>query len=251
MIEVKDLTKKFRDKERGEVVAVDHISFEVKKGEIFGLLGPNGAGKTTTLRMLASVLVPSDGSARVAGFDVRQDSLKVRQNLGFLSGDMGLYHRLTPRETIRFFGRLHGMGGESLEKRTSELIERFDMLDFADSKVDSLSTGMKQKTALARTLVPNPPVLILDEPTSGLDVPTARTVEDFILEAKGEGKCIIFSSHVMEEVEYLCDRLAVINKGRIQAVGTMEALKEKTGKQRLREVFIGLLNWEEKEGKAS
>jgi sodium transport system ATP-binding protein len=241
MITAKDLTKVYRDKKRGEIVAVDHISFEAQSGEIFGLLGPNGAGKTTALRLLATILRPSGGTAKIGGHDIATEASKVREKIGFLSGDMGLYHRLTPRELLSFFGRLSGLNGRQLEQRINHLFTLFDMHEFAETKIDSLSTGMRQKTAITRTLVHDPPVFILDEPTSGLDVPTAQVVERFIREAKESGKCIILSTHIMEEAEYLCDRIAVIHHGKVRALGTMEQLRAITGKQRLREIFIELL----------
>jgi sodium transport system ATP-binding protein len=242
MIQVSDLTKTFRDKARGERAVVDRISFEVRDGEIFGLLGPNGAGKTTTLRMLATLLKPTSGRAMVGGHEVTAEPAAVRRLIGFLSGDMGLYHRLTPREILRVFGRLNGLGEERLRARIEEVVDMLQMRDFAGTKVDQLSTGMRQRAALARTLLHDPPVLILDEPTSGLDVPTARVIEEFILQARRSGKCILYSTHVMEEAEFLCDRIAVINDGRIRIIGTMGELKAATGHERLREIFLDLLD---------
>ncbi|HUJ22615.1 MAG TPA: ATP-binding cassette domain-containing protein [Bryobacteraceae bacterium] len=241
MIQLENLTKTFRDNGRGQRAVVDHISFEVRKGEIFGLLGPNGAGKTTTLRMLATLLKPSSGLARVGGYDVTSQSADVRRRIGFLSGDTGLYHRLTPREILLIFGRLNGMAEDALRARIAEMIEMLQMQTFADTRVDKLSTGMRQRAALARALLHDPPILILDEPTAGLDVPTARTIEEFIVRAKGSGKSVLYSTHVMEEAEYLCDRIAVIDRGVIRILGTMEELKRATGKLRLREIFIALL----------
>ncbi len=241
MITVNNLTKVYPDKKRGEIVAVDHISFDAHGGEIFGLLGPNGAGKTTALRMLATILRPSDGTAHIGGHDIIKEAAKVRNKMGFLSGDMGLYHRLTPREVLSFFGRLNGLNGSLLKQRIDHLFTIFDMHEFANTKIDTLSTGMRQKTAITRTLVHDPPIFILDEPTSGLDVPTSQVVERFIREARDSGKCIVLSTHIMEEAEHLCDRIAVINHGKIRALGTMEQLRTITGKQRLREIFIELL----------
>jgi sodium transport system ATP-binding protein len=241
MIQVHNLTKTFVDGKRGTVRAVDQVSFEVKDGEIFGLLGPNGAGKTTTLRLLATVMTPTNGSAVVGGYDVVREPEEVRKRIGFLSGDMGLYHRLTPREILTFFGQLNGLDGAALKDRTRQMIALLEMGSFADTKVDRLSTGMRQKVAIARTLIHDPPILILDEPAAGLDVPTARVIEEFILEARQAGKCILLSTHVMEEAEFLCDRMAVIHEGRIRATGTMEELRAVTGRQRLREIFLALL----------
>ncbi len=241
MIEVQDLTRTFADKKRGTVRAVDGVSFSVKPGEIFGLLGPNGAGKSTTLRLISTLLKPSGGRATVAGYDIVAQPEEVRRRIGFLTGDMGLYLRLSPREIMRFFGQMAGVEAGALQRRSAELIEMLDMKEFADTRTDRLSSGMKQKTAIARTLVHDPPVLILDEPTATLDVPTARVIEAAILEAKARGKCIIYSTHIMEEAEYLCDRIAVIHQGQIKVCGTMEDLRVRTGRQRLREIFLELL----------
>jgi len=221
---------------------VDHISFEVGPGEILGLLGPNGAGKTTTLRMLATLLKPSSGRARIGGRDVTAEPAEVRRKIGFLSGDTGLYHRLTSREILRIFGRLNGIDERRLRSRIDEVAAMLRMEEFIDTKIDKLSTGMRQRTSLARTLLHDPPILILDEPTSGLDVPTARAIEEFIVEARRSGKCILYSTHVMEEAEFLCDRIAVINEGKIRIIGTMNELKAATGRQRLREIFLALLD---------
>ena len=242
MIQVEELTKNFRDKSRGERAVVDHISFEVGPGEILGLLGPNGAGKTTTLRMLATLLKPSSGRARIGGRDVTAEPAEVRRKIGFLSGDTGLYHRLTSREILRIFGRLNGIDERRLRSRIDEVAAMLRMEEFIDTKIDKLSTGMRQRTSLARTLLHDPPILILDEPTSGLDVPTARAIEEFIVEARRSGKCILYSTHVMEEAEFLCDRIAVINEGKIRIIGTMNELKAATGRQRLREIFLALLD---------
>jgi sodium transport system ATP-binding protein len=241
LISVQELTKTFKDPKRGEVHAVNRVSFNVAKGEVFGLLGPNGAGKTTALRLLATLLKPSSGTAVLGGYDVVKDSAKVREQIGFLAGETGLYARMTPREILKFFGEMNGMSGAALAARVDEMIRRFDISKFADTRTDKLSTGMKQKTAIARTMLHDPPILILDEPTAGLDVPSARNIEQAVLEARREGKCIIYSTHIMEEAEFLCDRIAVINDGRITMTGTMEDLREATGKQRLREVFLELL----------
>lgn len=244
MIQVSGLTKTFTDPKRGTVRAVDDVSFEVGEREIFGLLGPNGAGKTTTLRMLATVIKPTAGTAVLNGYDVLHNPDAVRRQIGFLSGDMGLYHRLTPRETLVFFGELNGLRGGELKNRVEELFTKLDITKFGDTKVDKLSTGMRQKVAIARALIQNPPILILDEPAAGLDVPTAQVIEEFILNARAAGKSIILSTHVMEEAEYLCDRIAVIHDGRIKIVGNMAKLREATGKTRLREIFLSLLGLE-------
>jgi sodium transport system ATP-binding protein len=241
MIQVQELSKTFTDPKRGTQLAVDRVSFDVRAGEVFGLLGPNGAGKTTTLRLLGTLLKPTSGTATLDGFDINTAPGKVRAHIGFLSGDMGLYARLTPREILEFYGRLNEMSTERRQKRIAELFALLDMSGFADVRTDKLSTGMKQKTAIARTMLHDPPILILDEPSSGLDVPTARTIESAIMAAKKSGKCIIYSTHVMEEAEYLCDRIGVISGGRLKITGTMDELRAATGKHRLREIFLDLL----------
>lgn len=238
-IQVDQIKKAFADKKHGSRMAVDGISFEVFPGEIFGLLGPNGAGKTTALRVLATLLKPTGGTATLNGFDIVTQASEVRGSIGFLSGDMGLYGRLTPRELLRFFGDLNRLPNAAA--RVDDIMERFAITSFANSKIDKFSTGMKQKVAIARAMLCDPPILILDEPTSGLDVPASRAIEDAILDARQRGKCIVFSTHVMEEAEYLCDRIAVINDGKIRIIGTMDELRAATGKQRLREVFVDLL----------
>jgi sodium transport system ATP-binding protein len=244
MIDVQGLSREFADSKRGAFKAVDDVSFRVERGEIFGLLGPNGAGKSTTLRILATMLKATSGTAKVNGFDIAAEPAEVRRQIGFLTGDMGLYARLTPREVLRFFGELAEVPSAALEARIAELLSRLDMNSFADTRCDKLSSGMKQKTAIARTLVHDPPVLILDEPTATLDLPTARVIEASILEAKRMGKCIIYSTHIMEEAEYLCDRIGVIHQGRMRISGTMDELRAATGKQRLREIFLDLLGME-------
>jgi sodium transport system ATP-binding protein len=245
MIKVEHLSKTFSDSKRGTRLAVDDVSFDVRAGEVFGLLGPNGAGKTTTLRMLATLLKPTTGTATLNGFEITRDPQKVREQIGFLSGDMGLYGRLTPLEILNFFAKLNGMDSARRANKIQRLVTMLDMESFAGVRTDKLSTGMKQKTAIARTMLNDPPVLILDEPTSGLDVPTARAIETAIVEAKKAGKCVLYSTHVMEEAEYLCDRIGVISDGKMKMIGTMEELRAATGKQRLREIFLDLLGLEE------
>jgi sodium transport system ATP-binding protein len=241
MIHVDQLTKTFHDKKRGEIHALNAASFEVNPREIFGILGPNGAGKTTLLRLLATVLKPTAGTANINGHDIARDPAAVRASIGFLSGDMGLYGRLTAREILAFFGKLGGMDGAALKDRIQDVITRLDITSYADTRIDKLSTGMRQRVAIARTIVHDPPVLILDEPSYGLDVPSARLIENFVLEARNQGKCILLSTHVMEEAEYLCDRIAVIHEGRVRITGTMDDLRAATGKTRLREIFLELL----------
>jgi sodium transport system ATP-binding protein len=240
-IETQNLSKNYLDKARGVVQAVRNVSLQCGYGEIVGLLGPNGAGKTTTLRLLATVLEPTSGTARVSGFDVKEQSLEVRRRLGFLTGGTGLYGRLTPLEIFRFFGRLHDMSDDRIQSRSVELVRAFNMESFQHSHCDKLSTGQKQRVNLARTLLHDPPVIILDEPTAGLDIISSRTILDFIRESRAAGKCILFSTHYMTEAELLCDRIAMIHEGRILAFDSLDQLKEATGRDNLVDVFFHLV----------
>jgi sodium transport system ATP-binding protein len=238
MIEAERLCKVFQDKKRGEVRAVTNVSFTCKPGQIYGLLGANGAGKTTTLRMLATILEPTDGTARVAGFDLMKDPESVRRNVGFLSTATALYGRLSAFEMVQYFARLHGLDDATIAKRIDALFARLEMNEFRDRRCDKLSTGMKQKVSIARTLVHDPPVMIFDEPTLGLDVMAARTIVQFIRECRNEGKTVIFSTHVMSEVEKLCDHLGIIHGGRLLAEGTLAELRRDTGLQDLEDIFV-------------
>lgn len=238
MIEARQLTKIFRDKKRGEIRAVDSVTFRCEPGQIFGLLGVNGAGKTTCLRILATILRPSSGTASVNGHDVVNEPEKVRANIGFLSTATALYGRLTAREMVEYFGRLHGLSKEALRQRIESIFATLDMNEFRDRRCDKLSTGMKQKVSIARTLVHDPPVMIFDEPTHGLDVLISRTVVNFIRDCRARGKTVIFSTHVMREAEKLCDTIAFIHNGRIMAEGTLAQLRERAGAQDLEDVFI-------------
>ena len=237
-VEVDGLVKVFQDEGRGRVVAVDDVSFVVDRGEIFGLLGPNGAGKTTTLRTLATVLGPTSGRASVMGYDVVEDPTEVRRSIGFLSTSTALYPRLTARETLEFFARINGYPEERLKARVDALVQRFGLGSYARARVDKLSTGMKQKVSIARAIVHDPPVLIFDEPTVGLDVLNAHELQEVIRELKGEGKTIVFSTHIMSEAEKLCDRIGIIQGGRILACNTLEGLREATGLRYLEDIFI-------------
>ena len=241
MIEARELTKIFRDKKRGEIRAVDGVSFRCEPGKIFGLLGVNGAGKTTCLRMLATILRPSSGAASVNGYDVVNEPEKVRANIGFLSTATALYGRLTALELVEYFGRLHGLSREVLRARVETIFAALDMNEFRDRRCDKLSTGMKQKVSIARTLVHDPPVMIFDEPTNGLDVLISRTVVNFIRDCRERGKTVIFSTHVMREAEKLCDTIAFIHNGRILAAGALGPLRERAGAQDLEDVFIAIL----------
>jgi sodium transport system ATP-binding protein len=241
MIQARQLTKVFQDKKRGQVAAVDHVDFVCQPGRTFGLLGCNGAGKTTCLRVLAALLTPSAGTATVNGFDVVVDPEKVRASIGFLSAATALYGRLTAYEVVEYFGRLHGLSDDVLRPRIEELFHALGMNDFRDRRCDKLSTGMKQKTSIARTLVHDPPVMIFDEPTMGLDVLTARTVIGFIRDCGRRGKTVIFSTHVMSEVEKICESVAIIHGGRILADGTLGELRERAGLQSLEDIFVKLV----------
>ncbi len=242
MIQVEGLTKVFNDKKRGKIVAVNNLNFNCRKGQVFGLLGPNGAGKTTTLRILATMILPTKGEIMVNGLNVVKHAAKVRRQIGFLSSETGLYDRFTPRETVMFFGRINGMEDEIIKKRTAEIFHNLDMEDFQDVRVNKLSTGMKQKLSIARSIIHNPPVLILDEPTVGLDIITARTVIEYVKKFKEEGKCIVYSTHIMREAEKLCDVIAIIHQGNIIAKGTLQELKKNSLSDDLEEIFFGLIS---------
>jgi len=220
---------------------VDDVNIECKPGKIFGLLGLNGAGKTTLMRLLSTVLKPTSGTAKVNGFDILTDSQKVKASIGFLSSDTALYPRLTAEETVTYFARLNGIEEEIIQKRLENIFKIFDMENFRDRRVDKLSSGMKQKVSLARTIIHDPEVLILDEPTLGLDVITSRNIIQFIRRAKEENKCVLFSTHIMHEAEKLCDEIAIIHKGRILAVGTLGELQNRARLKDLDEVFVKLV----------
>jgi sodium transport system ATP-binding protein len=241
MIEASLLTKVFHDKKRGEIRGADAVTFRVGPGSIYGLLGANGAGKTTTLRMIATLLRPSSGTAVVAGFDVARDPDKVRANVGFLAASTALYARLTAREMISYFGRLNGLGGDALRARIHSLADELDMHEFLDRRCDKLSTGMKQKTSIARMLVHDPQVMIFDEPTLGLDVMAARAIVRFVRECRARGKTVIYSTHVMGEAEKLCDVIGIIHGGTMRAEGTLEQLRARTGEADLEECFVRIV----------
>jgi sodium transport system ATP-binding protein len=238
MIEARALSKRFHDKKRGEIHAVENVSFRCQPGQIYGLLGANGAGKTTTLRMLATILEPSDGTALVCGYDVVEHPEKVRANVGFLSTATALYPRLTAQELVEYFGQLNGLDEPTLKKRTDDIFNRLDMNGFRDRRCDKLSTGMKQKTSIARTLVHDPPVMIFDEPTTGLDVMTARTIIGFIADCRDRGKTVIFSTHIMSEVERLCDHVGIIHGGKLLAEGTVAGLRAQYSEHNIEEIIV-------------
>lgn len=238
MIEARHLVKRFRDKKRGVVCAVNDVSFFCRPGEIYGLLGANGAGKTTTLRMLATILAPSEGTAMVAGYDVVKDPQMVRSHVGFLSTATALYGRLSAQEMVEYFGRLHGLDEPTLRRRIDEIFARLEMDEFRDRRCDKLSTGMKQKVSIARTLVHDPSVMIFDEPTVGLDVMAARTIAGFIRECRDNGKTVVFSTHVMSEVEKLCDHIGIIHGGKLMAEGTLSELRSQYAIHDLEDLFV-------------
>jgi sodium transport system ATP-binding protein len=242
MIEVSSLCKSFPNAGGQSVIAADNITFTARPGEIFGLLGPNGAGKTTTLRILCTVLKPTSGSARVAGFDVVSQAAQVRHHIGFLSANTGVYDRMTAREMVEYYGQLHGLTAEQLRESIERLFEQLQMNEFRDVLGARMSTGMKQKVSIARALVHDPPVLIFDEPTAGLDVLVQRAVLQNIAALKGQGKCILFSTHIMREAEKLCDRLAIMHKGKILAMGSLDDLRELHGERDLEELFFRLVS---------
>ena len=238
MIEARSLSKRFQDKKRGEIRAVENVSFRCEPRRIYGLLGANGAGKTTTLRILATILEPSDGTAIVCGYDVVEHPEKVRANVGFLSTATALYPRLTAQELVEYFGRLNGLDETTLKRRVDDIFDRLDMNSFRDRRCDKLSTGMKQKTSIARTLVHDPAVMIFDEPTLGLDIMTARTITSFIRECRDNGKTVIFSTHIMSEVEKLCDTIGIIHDGKLLTEGTLAQLRQQHGETDLEEIFV-------------
>ena len=235
---VEALSKTFVDESRGEVRAVDSIHFECNKGEVFGLLGANGAGKTTTLRMLSTILKPTGGRAEILGNDVVKNPEGVRKNLGFFSASTALYPRLTARETVEFFARINAYPEDRVAERVSHLVDRFGLGKYADVRVEKLSTGMKQKVSIARTVAHDPVVLVFDEPTVGLDVLNALEVQETIKELRAEGKTIIFATHIMSEAERLCNRIAIIHGGRILTCDTLDGLREATGQRYLEDIFV-------------
>lgn len=244
MVQTNNLVKHFSDRNGKTVKAVDGVSFEAIPGKIFGLLGVNGAGKTTTLRMLSTVIAPTAGSASVAGFDVVRDSEQVRANIGFMSTSTALYGRLTAVEAIEYFGRLYGLSGDALAQRLAFVVDKLKLGDFKDRLCDKLSTGQKQRVNIARTILHDPPVLFFDEPTAGLDVVTSQTVMEFIEEAREKGKTILFSTHIMSEVERLCDDIAVIHDGKIRGRGSVAEIKAQTGEATLEKAFLKLVEFQ-------
>jgi sodium transport system ATP-binding protein len=242
MIRVEHLTKSFRDLRRGQVLAVEDLSFEAKPGEVLGLLGPNGAGKTTAMRILCTVLRPTSGTANIAGFDVATQPGQVRQHIGFMSVNTAVYDRMSAWELVEYFGRLYGMKEDHLQARLKEVFHTFQMDGFRDTLGAKMSTGMKQKVSIARAIIHDPPVMIFDEPTAGLDILVSRAVMKSIEQLRDLGKCILFSTHIMREVEKLCSRVAIVAKGRLQAIGTLHELRDQYHENDLEELFFRLVS---------
>ena len=242
MIIARQLTKFYADLRRGHFVALDNVSFEAKEGQIYGLLGPNGAGKTTALRILSTVLRPSSGTVTINGYDVVTQPALVRRQIGFVSANTAVYDRMTAWELVEYFGRLHGMKTGPLRVRMEELFERLQMNEIRDLLGSKMSTGMRQKVSIARAIVHDPPVVIFDEATSGLDVLVARALLKSVAELRLQGKCVIFSTHIMREAEKLCDRIAIIHRGSILAEGTLEELRDRHQERDLEELFFQLIS---------
>lgn len=241
MIVVDELVKQYADLRCGQFTAVDRIRFSARPGEIYGLLGPNGAGKTTTLRMLSTVLQPTGGRATVCGYDVLTQADQVRRHIGFMSANTGIYDRMTAWEMVEFFGRLYGLEDQDLHQRMETLFERLQMNEIREVLGGKMSTGMKQKVSIARALIHDPPVVIFDEATAGLDVLVARSLLKTVAELRDQGKCVLFSTHIMSEVEKLCDRVAIIHRGKILAEGTLPELRALHKEHDLEELFFQLI----------
>jgi len=242
MIRVDGLTKHFADLKRGRLVALDGVSFHAEPARIYGLLGPNGAGKTTALRILSTVLKPTAGTATINGFDVVTHSSRARHEIGFMSANTAVYDRMTAWEMVEYFGLLHGIPRDELAGRMERLFERLQMNEIRDLLGAKMSTGMKQKVSVARAIVHDPPVMIFDEPTAGLDVLVARALLKTVLELREQGKCIVFSTHIMREAERLCDRIAIVHRGHILAEGTLDELRRQHGERDLEELFFQLIS---------
>ena len=240
MIKVSNLHKSF-----GKVKAVRGISFEVRDGEITGLLGPNGAGKTTTLRMLYSLLPPDEGEIRIDGLDPTRDAMAIKQTLGVVPDSRGLYTRMTARENIVYYGKLHGMSAKDLTARIETLVETLNMADFIERRTEGFSQGQRVKVAIARAMVHSPQTVLLDEPSNGLDVMSTRALRRYILSLKEAGHSVILSTHIMQEVAALCDRIIIIANGQIAADGSADELLEKSGCDSLEDAFVHLIGSEE------
>jgi sodium transport system ATP-binding protein len=242
MIHVHNLTKHYSDLRRGRIVALGGVSFRARVGQIFGLLGPNGAGKTTALRLLSTILKPTSGTATIDGFDVLTQSAQVRRRIGFMSANTAVYDRMTGWEMVEYFGRLHGIAKDELAGRMETLFERLKMNDTRDVLGAKMSTGMKQKVSVARAIIHDPPVLIFDEATAGLDVLVARALLQTVAELREQGKCIIFSTHIMREAEKLCDKIAILHRGRVLAEGSLDEVRDRHKENDLEELFFRLIS---------
>ncbi len=240
MIQARGLSKSFEDRKRGTINAVSNVNFEVRQGEIFGLLGTNGAGKTTTLRMLATILQPTEGSAIVAGHDVTREPQKVRELIGYLTGDTNLYTRLTPREMLHYYANLFGLSKNARNEAIERVSNRFGLNEFIDTKIGKLSTGQRQRTSISRAVIQQPNLMIFDEPTAGLDPVSARHIIDFIRECRQSGMTLLFSTHYLREAEKLCDRIAIMHDGYIRVIGTLQEILEQTATDDLEEAFFSL-----------
>ncbi len=249
MVEAFELTKAYPDLQTGQFLALDHVSFHVSAGEIFGLLGPNGAGKTTALRILSTVLQPTSGTARVNGFDVSTHPYEVRHSIGFVSSNTAIYDRMTAWEMVEYFGKLYGLRSEELEQRMHTVFDQLDMHELRDVAGARMSTGMRQKVSIARAIVHDPPVLVFDEASLGLDVMVARALLEIISSLKDAGKCIIFSTHIMREVERLCDRVAILYRGKTLATGSLPELANQYEENDFEELFFKLLKKSDQERK--
>ena len=242
MVVAENLVKVFPTPDGRDKRAVDGLSFTVGEGRIYGLLGPNGAGKTTTLRLLSGLMAPTSGSAWLAGHNVAREPMEVKRVLGFLTANTGLYQRLTPRELLRYFAQLHRMEADRASARAEHLIRWLDMEDFAGLRCGALSTGQKQRVNIARALVADPPILVMDEPTLGLDVLSNRTILEFIMRERDEGKTIILSTHYLDEAEGMCDKIGLLHDGRLVAEGDLESLRAQTGEERLSSIFLKVVH---------
>lgn len=251
MIHVHELSKHYADLRRGKLVALGGISFDAYPGQIYGLLGPNGAGKTTALRIISTVLRPTGGTVTVAGADVVTQPSQVRRQIGFMSANTGVYDRMTAWEIVEYFGRLHGLEPELLRTRMEDLFQRLQMNEIRDLLGAKMSTGMKQKVSIARALVHDPPVLIFDEATSGLDVLVARALLKTVAELREQGKCVLFSTHIMREAEKLCDRLAIVHRGKILAEGSLDELRDRHDQRDLEELFFQLISQHDEQQRAA
>ena len=237
LIETRNLMKRY-----GEKVAVNNVSFDVYSGEVFGFLGPNGAGKTTTIKMIVGLLQPTSGAVKVAGYDIQNQSMQAKASCGYVPDTPNLYAKLTGRELLRFVSDLYNLDRSQVAHRIDELLRMFDLTTAADDTIDSYSHGMQQKTSLAAALMHDPKVLVLDEPTVGLDPKSARLIKDILRQLADRGAAVMLSTHILEIAERMCDRIGIINKGQLIAVGTMDELRtlDKTGQESLEDIFLGL-----------